>query len=178
MRHSRSGLPRGWVLAMAGVAVASPLALAQGGYPPWTCYEPVGESWALAGHVLRRAAYGGTPELLHRMAVPTHPDHVSPADWIAQQCAMALVAPMWTMDNNQIDRLLQMGPCGQQDHRQVRLALANRMEQLNPFLAGGGVAAEVHVLDHQPNVVLVQRRQPGRRRGRVDDFGIVQREQY
>ena len=29
------------------------------------------------------------------------------AEWISQQCAMALVAPIWTMDNNQIDRLLE-----------------------------------------------------------------------
>ena len=29
------------------------------------------------------------------------------ANWITQQCAMALGAPIWTMDNNQIDRLLQ-----------------------------------------------------------------------
>ena len=29
------------------------------------------------------------------------------AEWITEQCAMALVAPIWTMDNNQIGRLLQ-----------------------------------------------------------------------
>ena len=60
---------------------------------------------------------------------------------------------------DQLDRGLQVRPRGQQHHRQVRMALADRAEQRDAFLARRGVGAEVHVLDHQVDALALQQRQ-------------------
>ena len=44
---------------------------------------------------------------------------------------------------------LQVRPCGEQDHRHVGVQGAQFLEQRDAFLAGGGFAPEVHVLDDQ-----------------------------
>ncbi|MNT06965.1 hypothetical protein D3C72_1416520 [compost metagenome] len=50
---------------------------------------------------------------------------------------------------DQVHRAAQVGPGRQQDYRQIGVAFADLREQRLAFLAGGGVLAEVHVLDHQ-----------------------------
>ncbi len=71
---------------------------------------------------------------------------------------------------DQFDRALQRGPSRDQDHRQVRIELVKRTKQLLAFFTGGGVTAEVHVLDHDPHFFVthqlerfcrVSRRQAG-----------------
>ena len=61
---------------------------------------------------------------------------------------------------DQIHRGFQMRPCGQQDHRQIRMGLPDLPEQGHALFAGGGVGDEVHVLDHQIHRLARQQRQP------------------
>jgi hypothetical protein len=68
-----------------------------------------------------------------------------------------------------LDRQRDRSPGGDQDHRQPRPQLADRGEQLQPLLARSG-AREVHVLEHQVDLLLAQHGQslllrPGRPRG-------------
>ncbi len=50
---------------------------------------------------------------------------------------------------HQFHRRLQVGPCREQDDRQIREAAANLPEKGDSLLAAGGFAPEVHVLDDQ-----------------------------
>jgi hypothetical protein len=79
---------------------------------------------------------------------------------------------------DQVHRRLQVGPCGEQDHRQVRMARADLAEQGHALLAGGRVRVEVHVLHHQVDAVVAgQRRQPLLRGRGGTGVDLVQREQ-
>jgi hypothetical protein len=79
---------------------------------------------------------------------------------------------------DQLHRAFQVRPRGEQHHRQVRMALAYRGEQRPALVTGGGVGAEVHVLDHQVHRLAVQQRQPFLGRGRVQGGEVMQREQH
>jgi len=81
----------------------------------------------------------------------------------------------------QVDRRIEMGPGGEQDHRQVRMARADFAEQGHAFLARGGVGGEVHVLDHQVDAIAPrarQQRQSFLGRGRMQRRDVVQRKQH
>ena len=57
---------------------------------------------------------------------------------------------------HQLDRRLQVRPGGEQDDGQLRQAHADGAEKGHAFLAAGGLAVEVHVLDHQVHGVALQ----------------------
>ena len=48
------------------------------------------------------------------------------------------------------------GPCGHQDHGQAAVLLADRVEQLQTFRAGGGVARVVQIDQQSVVVTLLQ----------------------
>ncbi|MCW0463548.1 hypothetical protein NB705_000621 [Xanthomonas sacchari] len=79
---------------------------------------------------------------------------------------------------DQLHRAAELGPGGQQDHRQIRMARADRLEQGHAFLAGGGVGGEVHVLQDQIDVALAQALQAGLRAVGMDGVDVVQGEQH
>src|SRR5471030_2206936 len=58
------------------------------------------------------------------------------------------------------------------------MARADGAEQRRAFLAGGGVGAEVHVLDDQVDRVLFEQRQSLLRRGGAQRVDVVQRQQH
>ena len=61
---------------------------------------------------------------------------------------------------DQFHRGFEVRPGGQQDDRQVRMALADRPEQCHAFLARGGVGGEVHVLHHEVDFFAPEQREP------------------
>src|SRR5690606_31949933 len=79
---------------------------------------------------------------------------------------------------DQLHRALQVGPGGQQDHRQVRVPLADGREQRPALVAGGGICGEVHVLDHQVHRLALQQRQSLLRADGVHGGDVVQGEQH
>ena len=79
---------------------------------------------------------------------------------------------------DQAHRRIEMRPRGEQDDRQVRMALTDGEEQLLALLARGGVAGKVHVLDHQVHRLPPQQRQPLLRPRRRHAVDVVQRKQH
>ena len=79
---------------------------------------------------------------------------------------------------HQLHRRLEVRPGRQQDHRQVRVARPDLAEQGHAFLAGGGLAVEVHVLDHEVSRLALEQRQARRRGGRAQHARTVQRQQH
>ena len=77
---------------------------------------------------------------------------------------------------DQLHRGFQVRPGGEQDHRQIGMALADRAEQLHTLLARGGVGGEVHVLDHHVDGVALQHGQAVFRRQRRQGADLVQRQ--
>ena len=71
-----------------------------------------------------------------------------------------------------------MRPGRQQDHREIRVGGADLAEQLDAFLARGGVGGEVHVLHYQVNRFLAQQGQALARRQRAQGPQFVQGEQH
>jgi len=79
---------------------------------------------------------------------------------------------------DQVDGRIELGPRRQQDHRQVRVACTDGVEQRAAFLARGGVGREVHVLQHQVDGMARQQRQAFFRRGGAQRIDLVQRKQH
>ena len=75
---------------------------------------------------------------------------------------------------DQVHCAAQVGPGGEQDDRQVRVAYAYFREQCLAFIARGGVGGEVHVLDHQVNGLGFQQGQASFRRLSVYGVEVVQ----
>jgi hypothetical protein len=70
-----------------------------------------------------------------------------------------------------------MGPCGQQDHRQIGLIGAQRTKQRRPFFARGRVRAEVHIGDDEIDALARQRRKALLRRQGRQRLNVMQTEQ-
>ncbi len=62
---------------------------------------------------------------------------------------------------DEFHRGLEVGPGGEQDHRQLRVLRADLAEQGDALLAGSRLAPEVHVLDHEVHRLPRQRVQAG-----------------
>ncbi|MNU68782.1 hypothetical protein D3C71_581570 [compost metagenome] len=79
---------------------------------------------------------------------------------------------------DQVDGRIELGPCRQQDHGQIRVACADRVEQRAAFLARRGVGREVHVLHHQVDGVAIEQLQALFGRGGAHGVDLVQGEQH
>src|SRR3546814_9778350 len=96
------------------------------------------------------------------------------SDWSSDVCSSDLAAGA-----HQFHRAFQMRPGGEQDHRQVGLLFADGTEQGHAFRAGGGVGAEVHVLDDQIDAALRDARQPlGRSEEHTSELQSLMRISY
>ena len=67
-----------------------------------------------------------------------------------------------------------MRPRREQDHRQIRMLLADRPEQRHALLARCGVGGEVHVLDHHVDGLMLQHGQAFVRRQRGERPDVMQ----
>jgi hypothetical protein len=57
---------------------------------------------------------------------------------------------------DELHRRLQRGPGRDQQHRQPGIELLDRAEESHPLLAARGLRAEIHVLDHHPDLLGVR----------------------
>ncbi len=75
---------------------------------------------------------------------------------------------------DEFHRRFQVSPCGEQNDRHVGKAPPDLVEEGDPFLAAGGLTAEIHVLDHDINRAGLQCPQTFGGRGRPDNSRAVQ----
>ncbi|PMQ17976.1 hypothetical protein JaAD80_02955 [Janthinobacterium sp. AD80] len=131
--------------------------------------EAVFERVALAP-LLHHALAQGAAGLSQFQQVVHGRDQAPVIPWLGQVVGRARL--------DQVDGRIELRPCRQQDHGQVRMARADGVEQGAAFLARGGVGREVHVLHHQVDGMARQQGQALLGRGGAQRIDLVQREQH
>ena len=104
----------------------------------------LGEGAALALG-LGAEAYVFAPELVHAQQVLNREHQLGVVPGLLEVVRGSLF--------HQLDRGFQRSPRGHQEHRQIGIDPTKLAKQRDAFLAGSRVIAEVHVLDHDPDVV-------------------------